>query len=56
MNLTPQPSEILTAVTPLDSVRAKQLNAKRKMRALLDRHPCRRRTDELRHVVEHHHD
>lgn len=34
-----QPSETLTAVTPLDSARAKQLNAKRKMQALPDQQP-----------------
>lgn len=50
----PQPSNSNTQ--QLDSARAKQTEARRKMQALLDRHPCRRRTDELRHVVEHHHD
>jgi len=50
----PQPS--INNTERLASARDKQLKARRKMQDLLDRYPCRRRTDELRYVVEHHHD
>jgi hypothetical protein len=51
MNLTPRPSETLTAATPLDSARAKQLNARRKMQAL----PDKQRRPELPNINWHDH-